>query len=259
MKKLTIGMPAFGNHDELWFTLQALRMYQDLDNTELLVVDNEGSPKIKKVAANCRATYEKFTEKRGTGPSRNKIFEKATGDFVLVMDSHVMLWPDAVARLKWWAEDNWNDARNLIHGPLVMSNLENFYTHYIPKWRSEMWGIWPDALAEQDLPKTQQEIGMMGCGVFGCRRDSWLGFHKDCIGFGGVEGVIHEKYRKHGRKVLCLPFLKWVHFFGSRHAFPVKREEKVRNFLLGFKEVGLDPKPLYDHFGKEYVGKLANS
>lgn len=250
-------MPAYGNPEEVWFTLQALRMYQELDNAELLVVDNEGSEKIKKVVKDCRATYHKYTDQRGTGPPRNKLFEVAKGDFVLIMDSHVMLWRDAIKRLRWWVEDNWQDAKNLIHGPLVMSSLESFFTHYLPQWRSEMWGVWPPkALKEGELLKRPIEIGMMGCGVFGCRKDSWLGFHKDCIGFGGVEGVIHEKYRKHGRKVLSLPFLKWLHFFGSKHSFPVVREEKIKNFLLGFEEVGLDTKPLYEHFGEKSVGEL---
>lgn len=255
--KLTIGMPAYGNPEEVWFTLQSLRLYQDMDGVELVVVDNEGNKKIAKVASDCRAKYHLFAEKRGTAQPRNEIFHIATGDFVLVMDSHVLLFKDAVARLKWWVEDNWDQAKNLIHGPICMSNLENFYTHYENRWRSDMWGIWPKATAEQDLPKRPEEIMMMGCGVFGCRKDSWLGFNKDCIGFGGVEGVIHEKYRKHGRKVLCLPFLKWVHFFGGNHKYPVIKEEKIRNFLLGFKEVGLDPKPIYEHFGNEIVGKLA--
>lgn len=251
--ELTIGMPAYGNPEEVWFTIQALRMYQDLENTEILVVDNQGNDKIEKVVTDCKARYHLFADKRGTAQPRNEVFNQAAGRFVLVIDSHVFLWKDAVARLRWWVRDNWSEARNLIHGPLSMSGLTNFFTHYTNQWRAEMWGIWPGALQETDLPKVATEIGMMGCGVIGCRKDSWLGFNKDCIGFGGVEGVIHEKYRKHGRKVWCLPFLKWVHFFGTKHSFPVLKEEKIRNFLLGFKELGMDPKPIYEHFGQEKV------
>ena len=119
-----------------------------------------------------------------------------------------------------------------------------------------MWGIWPAAVKPEDVPNEPFEIEMMGCGLFGCRKDSWLGFHKDCIGFGGVEGIIHEKYRKHGRKVLCLPFLKWVHKFG-RGSYPLYEDDRIRNFLLGFEEVGLDNSIIHDHYGKDKVSAIA--
>lgn len=256
---LTIGMSSYGNPIELWFTLQSLRIYHDIEDTEILVIDNEGNDKIKKVVKDCRCEYVLYTEKRGTGPARNHVFKVAQGDFVLVIDSHVLFWPDAIYRLKRWVKDNWEDAKNLIHGPLIMSGLNTYFTHYDNQWRAEMWGIWPEAKKEEDIGVRPLEIEMMGCGVFGCRRDSWLGFHPDCIGFGGVEGVIHEKYRKHGRKVLSLPFLKWVHFFGASHTYPIIRDEKIRNFLLGFAEIGLDPTPVYEHFGKEKVKQIAET
>jgi len=42
MVKLTIGMPTYNDFDGVSFTLQALRFYQYLAETELLVVDNDG-------------------------------------------------------------------------------------------------------------------------------------------------------------------------------------------------------------------------
>ena len=38
---LTIGMPTYKDFDGVYFTIQALRMYHDLNNVELLVVDTE--------------------------------------------------------------------------------------------------------------------------------------------------------------------------------------------------------------------------
>ena len=37
---LTIGMATYKDFDGVFFTIQALRMYQDLTDTELLVIDN---------------------------------------------------------------------------------------------------------------------------------------------------------------------------------------------------------------------------
>jgi len=257
---ITIGMAAYGNADQVWFTCQALRLYQDMEGCELLVLDNEGNDVIKKAAHDCRARYESYTEVNGTGPARNKIFDLANHPFVLVIDSHVFLWPDALKRLKWWLMNNWDDARNLIHGPMLSSGLDQCYTHYNNQWRADMWGTWCQPRKTGEVTGPPIEIEMMGCGVFGCRKDSWLRFHPGCRGFAGVEGVIHEKYRRAGRKVLCLPFLKWAHKFyekGAKIPYPLEKADRIRNFLLGFAEIGLDAEPLYEHYGREVVEKIA--
>jgi len=262
---LTIGMPAWDNPDEVWFTTQALRMYhQDKSDTEIVVVDNKGCKKTEEMVKSWREhdedetiRYELYNKINGTGPPRNKVFELARGEFVLVIDSHVLIWPGAIERLKWWLRNNWEDARNLIQGPIVLGALVRSNTHYKDEWRSQMWGIWGDTVDLPKLPEKPFEIEMMGLGLFGCRKDSWLGFAPGIKGFDGVEGVLHHKYRKAGRKVLCLPFLKWVHYFGAKHTYPLRIEDKVRNFLIGFKEIDMDPKPIYDHFGASLVAKIA--
>lgn len=254
---ITVGMPSYDNPNQVWFTVEALRLYQDVKGVEILVLDNQGNKETKKVASDCKVRYELFNEVNGTGPARNAIFERASYPFVLIIDSHVFLYPDAIKRLKWWLMDNWDEARNLIQGPLVLSALSNAYTHYENQWRKEMWGIWPEAVHPDSILDEVTEIEMMGCGLFGCRKDSWLGFHEKCRGFDGVEGVIHEKYRRKGRKVLCLPFLKWVHKFGTKGGYPLYKEDKIRNFLLGFKEIDLDPAPIYEHFGRQKVEEIA--
>src|SRR5215216_6732223 len=44
---LTIGMATYNDFNGVYFTLQALRWYQDLRDTELLVIDNYGCPDTK--------------------------------------------------------------------------------------------------------------------------------------------------------------------------------------------------------------------
>lgn len=254
---ITIGMAAYGNPEQVWFTVQGLRMYQDVKGCEILVLDNQGNEDIKKAARDCKVRYEEMSKPNGTGPARNAIFKNAIHPFVLIIDSHVFLWPDAISKLKWWLMNNWDQAINLIQGPMVLGSLQRAYTYYNNEWRSEMWGTWPKPVDVEDLSDEPTEIEMMGCGLFGCRKDSWLGFHKDCKGFDGVEGVIHAKYRKANRKVLSLPFLKWVHKFGTSGGYPVILEDKIRNFLLGFKEIGLDSAPIYKHFGEDLVSRIA--
>jgi hypothetical protein len=71
-------------------------------------------------------------------------------------------------------------------------------------------------------------------------------------GFGGEEGYIHEKMRQHGGRVLCLPWLRWGHRFGRANGVPyrVSVEDKLRNYLLGYDELGLDLTPVLEHFAE---------
>ena len=49
---LTIGMPTYNDFSGVYFTLQALRCYQYMRDTELLVVDNYGCPTTKDIVEN---------------------------------------------------------------------------------------------------------------------------------------------------------------------------------------------------------------
>jgi len=241
--QLTIGMAAYMNEIEVWFTLQSLRLYQNLQDTELLVVDNAGTDNMLQTVKDCRARYERYTDRVGSAAPRNHIFDAAKGEFVLCIDSHVLLAPRAIAQLKWWLHDNWDDAVNLIHGPWVKSGLDGVITHYLPIWRGEQFGIWGPIEKQEHIPRQAFTVDMMALGLFGCRKDSWLRFNADCKGFGGVEGVLARKYQQAGRKVRCLPFLQWVHCFiktPDRVKYPQKKEDKIRNYSLHFDELGME-------------------
>lgn len=94
------------------------------------------------------------------------------------------------------------------------------------------------------------EIFAQGLGLFFTKKNSWLGFNEHARGFGGEECYIHEKYRKAGRKTILLPFLKWLHRFGRPDGVPYELtlENKVRNYILEFTELGLDLTPVRRHF-----------
>lgn len=249
--KLTIGMACYQDFDSVWFTVQALRMYHGKD-IEILLVDNYGDDRLfnwVKGWGSGQVRYERYTEIVGTSRPRHMVFELAKGEFVICMDSHVMLMPDALNSLP--------DDDNLYHGPMVYDNLMSYVTHMKPKWRSNMWGVWADAVPEVS---SQMEIPMHGLGLFGCRKDAWLGFNENFRGFGGEEGYIHEKYRQAGRKVILLPSLKWLHLFREGSVpYPLHLKDRIRNYLIGFDELGLDKTPIYRHFGREIVERIENT
>ena len=254
---LTIGMPSYRNPAEVWATLTALKMYHDLSDVEVLVVDNFGDLQVKEIVKNSKFRYERFTEQQGASPAKNRVFELATGYFVLCIDSHVLLWEDSVKKLKEWIGENSEKAKNLIQGPMMYASGKKFASEWNNKWRGGMWGVW--GATETIPPKEEKEVEIFASALLGCRKDSWLGFPQKARGFGGQSGVIHQKYIKAGRKTIILPFLIWAHNFHRQcREYPAKDGDVIRNYLLGFKEIDLDPEPIYQHFGEIRVKEIEN-
>lgn len=248
--ELTIGMATYRDFDGVYFTLQSLRLYHDLANTELLVVDNYGCPDTESfVRGWVKGTYILAKDVVGTAAPRDLVFREAKGDAVLCCDSHVLFLPGSIARLKKFYEDH-PDCNDLLQGPLVYDDGKSSSTHFHPSWRAQMWGTWDSDPRGQDPDSEPFEIPMQGLGVFSCRKSAWLGFNPRFRGFGGEEGYIHEKFRLAGRRCLCLPSLRWMHRFSrpSGVPFPLTVEDKLRNYVIGHAELGLDLKPVLNHF-----------
>jgi cyanophycin synthetase len=250
MVELTIGMATYNDYDGVYFTLQALRLYQDLEATELLVVDNYGCEATKEfVEGWAKGRYVRSTEAVGTAAAKNLVFQEATGEAVLCCDSHVLIAPEAIARLKAYYREH-PTCGDLLQGPLVYDDLQSMSTHFEPTWRNQMWGIWATDPRGTDLEGEPFEIPMQGMGVFSCRKQAWPGFNPRFRGFGGEEGYIHEKIRQAGGRCLCLPWLRWVHRFGRPAGvpYPLTVDDKLRNYLIGHAELGLDLTPVLEHF-----------
>ena len=260
-RQLTIGMATYDDYDGVYFTLQALRLYHPeiLDRTNFLVIDNHpdgpcAAPlkQLDTMAPNYR--YVPAVKLTGT-TIRNMVFEEADSDFVLCLDCHVLVQPGAIARLLGYFDEH-PDTRDLLQGPLVYDNLDSWSPQFKPGWRSGMYGSWePDPRAD-DPDGEPFDIPMQGLGLFACRRDAWLGFNPSFRGFGGEEGYIHQKFRNAGARTLCLPFLRWVHRFNRPLGvpYPNRWDDRIRNYLIGFREVGLPTEPMVEHF-RELLGK----
>lgn len=246
-KRLTIGMATYDDSSGVYFTIQSLRMYHDLTDCEIVVVDNKGDKSLKDWCEYwgkglIRYLYHPIV---GTSSPRHRVFKVAKGEYVICIDCHVMLAPGSLDRL--WEGDD------LIHGALAYDDFHSYILEMKDEWRGEMWGVWADGV--KDLPKEPFEIWGHGLGLFGCKKEAWLGFNDKFRGFGGEEGYIHEKYRQAGKKVMCLPWIRWCHRFGYNGKYPLNVKDRIRNYMIGFDELGLDPQPIYDHFGVNVVNK----
>ena len=253
-------MVTYDDFDGVYFSIQAIRMFHKeiLNDIEFIVIDNNPNEAHgAAVKGFCNwiidqpIKYIPFTEYKSTA-IRSKIFEHATTPYVLVMDCHIMFEQGALRKLIDYF-DTGKDDGNLLQGPMVYDDLKNISTHFDLVWRAQMWGTWATDERGKDANNEPFEIPSQGLGCFACRKDSWLGFNPKFRGFGGEEGYIHEKYRKAGKKAMCLPFLRWVHRFGRPNGvkYPLLMELKVKNYFIGFEEVGFDVEPIYKHFMEE--------
>jgi hypothetical protein len=249
--ELTIGMATYHDFDGVYFTLQALRLYQDLEHTELLVIDNYGCEDTKNLVEGwLKGRYIKATDVVGTAAPRDLVFREARGKAVLCCDCHVLFAPGVIAQLKQFYREH-PECQDLLQGPMLYDDGKLIATHFDPVWREQMWGTWASDPRGQDPLREPFEIPMQGLGVFSCRKAAWLGFHPGFRGFGGEEGYIHEKFRQAGRRCLCLPWLRWMHRFSrpsTAVSYAVTVEDKLRNYVLGHAELGLDLLPVLQHF-----------
>lgn len=257
MRKLTIGMATHDDYDGLFFSIQSIRMHhrEVLDDVEFVIVDNNPFSKhgeaIQNFIKNIKEPFQylPFTKYQST-TVKNKVFELADTPYVLCIDSHVLLESGSLRKLIDFY-DSGKDFGNLLQGPLIYDCMNTISTHFnLDEWSSNMWGTWGTDQRGIDPNNDPFEIPAQGMGLFSCKKDSWLGFNKDFRGFGGEEGYIHEKYRKYGKKTLCLPFLRWNHRFARPNGttYPNTLSERFRNYCIGFEELGLDNTELIKHF-----------
>jgi hypothetical protein len=105
------------------------------------------------------------------------------------------------------------------------------------------------SLGKNDEDDPFETIGH-GLGMFLTRKDSWLRFVDNSVGFGGEEICVHDVYRQAGRKSICLPYLKWIHRFGRPDGNPYVATlyHKLRNYVLWFNRLGKPLDEIYEHF-----------
>jgi hypothetical protein len=259
MKKLTIGSPVYDDYEGVFFTYQSLRLNNmDIwDDLDLVIIDNnpdsaEGNATRQFCDSTQHIRYFPYTE-RLSNSVKNEIFKHAEGEFCMSIDCHILFEPDAISNLISFLGEN-KSSDDLYHGPMFYDVIQGHdpCSKMDPVWRGDMFGIWATDKRGNGKHNDPFEIEMHGCGVFLARTESWLGFNEDFQGFGGEEGYIHTKYKQDGRKVWCLPFLRWVHRFNRPRGvpYPLAVEDKIRNYLIGHEELGLPFDAIIEHFGE---------
>lgn len=257
MKKLAIGSAVYDDFEGVYFSYQSLRLNNlDLrDDIEYIIIDNNpSSAEGKAVKKFCQSTgdikYIPYTKRRSTS-IRNEIFKNSNSEFTLSIDPHVLFEHDTIRKLISYFKEN-KSSKDLYHGPMLYDVIDGHdpVSHMDPIWRDNMFGVWSCDKRAKNPKSKPFEIPMHGLGVFACKTDAWLGFNESFIGFGGEEGYIHKKFQKQNRKIWCLPFFRWIHRFQRPLGikYPLVIEERVRNYLIGYKELNLPIDDVISHF-----------
>jgi hypothetical protein len=257
MRRLTVGMATYDDYDGVYFTVQSIRLHHPelAGALEFIVIDNNpGGPcsEALKQLEPWIEGYRYIPRGNWSGTAiRDAVFEEAGSELVLCVDAHVLIVAGALSRLIDYCDATPN-SRDILQGPVLYDDLRSMATHFEPRWQQGMYGVWAFDPRGGDPEAPAFEIPMQGLGLFACRREAWPGFNPAFRGFGGEEGYIHEKIRQRGGRALCLPFLRWLHRFarpfGTRY---VNRwEDRIRNYVIGFTELGLDTAEMEAHFGQ---------
>ncbi|GAB4134079.1 MAG: hypothetical protein Kow0040_17300 [Thermogutta sp.] len=259
--RLTIGTACFDDPG-LFFTLESLFLYHPLRllDAEIVVVDNHPDGPFSKATRHyCEVKARRYPiryipmeEPIGTSPPRDRIFREAAGEIVCVLDSHVLILPGGLERMVQFFQDN--AAPHLAAPVYLLYDGKSAFTHFDPVWRGGMWGVWGSDPRGACADAEAFEIPAAGLGAFACRRRDWPGFNPLARGFGGEECYIHEKFRRRGGRTVCLPGFRVVHQFRDQttpQPYPNRWTDRVRNYLLEFLELGLDPAPVRRHFVEE--------
>lgn len=266
-KKLTIGIPVYDDYRAAALTIQSVRLHGAVspDDLDVLVVDNhpesaEGNA-LREFCASAGVRYA-TCKTIGTAAPRDAVFSNSLGEIVCAIDSHVLLAPGALAQLVEFADAN-PKSLDLWHGPLVYDPLKpgEGICSMRPEWGDDlMFGKWADT---QSLPADSAplEIPMHGLGLVACRKSAWVRSPAGLRGFGGCEGMIHERWRQMGRRVLCLPFLRWWHLFHRQTEptkYPNTYEDRCRNYLIWALSLKLPTAEIVERFGAKFgAGRVA--
>lgn len=270
-KKLTIGMAYYRDWPGLWATIQSIRLNHQgaEDQIEIVVIDNDpaGKPnepgeknhsfKAKQLCEKVSAKYEHFVDVHGTAAAKGRVFDVASCDWVMVVDCHVLFPSMTLELFIGWIGQQPEDCRDLIHGPLIGDGgIDDLIgTHMRPEWGSLMYGQWAvDGRVRDSLEPF--EIPMHGCGLFACRRDQWPGFHPLLRGFGPEEWHLHQRVRRNGGKVICLPLLLWCHRFGNPDGTPppgLSMEDRLRGHLITWLDTGEGDSAWFDACKRHFI------
>jgi len=248
--KLSIIIPVRGSPNELWFTLQSLCIHQSVrehGDVEIIVADNDPViPRGKKVNQaedivrglnlGDRARWIDAHHVKSPYYPRDTGAAHATGDWLLFLDSHVLLSPGFIAGL---LDDLYGyHPETITHYPVTFRYPTRKYGHYDLEsvMTTTFWGLWKHLARNTDTP---YPIGASGIWAYCVRRDFYEfigGFNPHFEGYSGGEPYLDLKAWNLGAGVFLDPRRHGAHWSGPR-SYSANYKDRVRNFALAVSVV----------------------
>lgn len=239
--KLTIAMATHDDYDGVYFTIQSLRLHHALtQDTEFLVLDNNPDGEHGRALV----TLTRHIKNLRVVPIRDRMssfvkydaFMLARGRILLTLDCHVLLEPGFVDHLMdYWTQNP--DSRNMLTGPLLYNDLCATSVKMEPRWRGHDYGCWGDD-PEAMKVGVPFSVPMQGMGCFSFLTQNAPVINTGFRGFGAEEWYVAERVRQNGGQVVCHPRLGWNHRFDwPIRRFPLRLEDKVRNYYIGWLQI----------------------
>lgn len=265
--RLTIGMASYDDFDGTFFTIQSIYSYlsAELDvSYEFLIIDNNPRGEIAQalkqfaeIMPNTR--YVAYDHIQGTAAAKNQVFVHAKGEIILCLDSHILLMPGSITALLEYFSSH-PDTENLVQGPILINDHRLYFSCMADKWFNGFYGEWCIEDASESRQSEDREIKMQGMGAFACRKDAWPNFNTRFRGYGGEEGIIHEKFERLGRKTISLSGFVWLHRFSPPSLISYENlwKDRIRNLSIGFDETQMKGRGLIPHYtrllGEKFTG-----
>jgi glycosyltransferase involved in cell wall biosynthesis len=256
--KLTIGCACYDDVEGLFWTMSIIRQFhvprENID-VELLCVDDMPTPQkdLNHLCNLLGAKYVHQPKNKGPAHAKNSVFENASGDYTLLVDSHVLCAPNSIRYILDGIENN-KIQNDIWSGPLINESGHIYATELEPKWRGEFFGVWH---TDNDIvAKDVKEIEGMGSAFFCMSTQNFIkigGFPKEFSGFAGEEIILSELNRQHNNgKHLCHNTLRWQHrFLRTRPvSYVLTVNDKYKNYLIGFYKCGWDTSVVREYFRK---------
>lgn len=255
---LCIACATYQSFDTVWATFTSLKANHPVRNVELLCGDNFGTREVEDFCKKAGVRYFVDAKRTGTAYPRGRLFEEAASSWVCCIDDHVIL-PTGVVQKMLDHVESAGDSNDLFQGPIVHP-AGWVSTHQAPIWQDRMLGVWQTDERGTDPASPPFEIGMHGLGLFLCRKAAFPGFNRNFRGFGGEEYYLHQKFKRRGDRVWCLPWMRWHHRDrppGVKPPYPNMTEDRVWNYYAAFDELSQDNASVRKHFLEQSMSDVA--
>lgn len=151
--KLSIVLPVYRDYGGVWaavFERLVAELFKNPDDRiihQIIVVNNDPEGPDDKLVTSLAGSGPKDMvkvvrcDKPGTAQAKEAGIQAATGDVVVVMDSHVIPAPGCLESVLIYFQDP-SQSRDLLQGPLLYQNFQTMQTHFDSRWRGQMLGTW---------------------------------------------------------------------------------------------------------------------